>query len=225
VRRAALALAAALAAGAAQADSDLGLRCIAEAESGNHRLCEQATAAAPADLRVRRAFARALIIGGEENRAVLEYDHVARLSPTEPQAHFDLAAALVALDFHEDAERPLERALKLKPDFDDAHRLAVILHQRAKRWDRALGHSLKLAATGDSAAMFDVSLAYEFGRGAPQSQAEALAWLTKAAEAGHVGAADRLTHIHLEGLLGAAPDERAALAWAAKARRARQQLE
>ncbi len=206
MRRAALALAAALAAGAASADSDLGLRCVAEAESGNYRLCEEATTAQPADLRVRRAFARALIIGGQENRAVFEYDHVARLSPDDPLAHFELAAALGALNYYEDAERPLERALTLRPDFEDAHRLAVILHQRSKRWDRALGHSLKLAATGDSAAMLDVSLAYEFGRGAPQSQSEALAWLTKAAEAGHIGAADRLTHIYLEGLLGAAPD-------------------
>jgi TPR repeat protein len=225
VRRWALALAATLAAGAAQADADLGLRCVAEAESGNYRLCEQAAAAAPQDVRVRRAFARALLIGGAENRAVFEYDHVARLAPNDAQAHFDLAAALGALNYFEDAERPLERALALKPDFDDAHRLAVILHQRFKRWDRVLAHSRTLADRGDSAAMFDVSLAYEFGRGAPQSNAEAIAWLVKAAEAGHVGAADRLTHIYLEGLLGAPRDEPTALAWAAKARQARQRLE
>jgi TPR repeat protein len=225
VRRAALALAATLSAGAAHADADLGLRCVAEAESGNYRLCEQAAAAAPTDVRVRRAFARALLIGGAENRAVFEYDHVARLAPNDARAHFDLAAALGSLNYFEDAERPLERALALQPDFDDAHRLAVILHQRFKRWDRVLAHSQTLAGRGDSAAMFDVSLAYEFGRGAPQSDAEALAWLTKAAEAGHVGAADRLTHIHLEGLLGAPRDETTALAWAAKARQARQRLE
>lgn len=226
MRRAALALAAAAAlmAGPAVAD-DLGLRCVAQAESGNYRLCEQAAAAAPQDVRVRRAFARALLIGGATNRAVFEYDHVTRLAPDDPQAHFDLAAALGALDFFEDAEQPLERALALKPDFHDAHRLAVILHQRLKRWDRALSHSLVLAEAGDSTAMHDVSLAYEFGRGTAQSDSEALAWLVRAAEAGHVGAADRLTHIYLEGLLGVRPDEQAALAWAAKARAARQELE
>lgn len=132
---------------------------------------------------------------------------------------------LGALDYFEDAERPLERALALNPDYEDAHRLAVILHQRLKRWDRALAHALRLAEAGDSAAMHDVSLAYEFGRGAPRSEAQALEWLVRAAEAGHVGAADRLSQIYLEGLLGVAADETQALAWAAKAREARRRLD
>lgn len=226
MRRPAFALAAALLAGSAEAaDSELGRRCVAEAESGNYRLCEQAAAAAPTDVGVRRAFARALLTGGAENRAVFEYDHVTRLAPDDARAHFDLAAALSALNYYEDAERPLERALELQPDFGDAHRLAVIVHQRAKRWERALRHSLTLAEAGDSTAMLDVSLAYELGRGAPRSEGDALAWLQKAAEAGHVGAADRLVHIHLEGLLGAPADEQAAFAWAARARKARRQLE
>jgi TPR repeat protein len=219
--RAALGALAALLSAAAPAAADMGLRCIAEAESGNHRLCEQAVRAAPNDLRVRRAFARALLIGGAENRAVLEYDEVARRAPNDPQAHFDLAATLGALNYYEDAERPLERALALKPDYEDAHRLAVLMNERLRRWERALRHSLRLAESGDTAAMHDVSLAYELGRGAPQSHATALLWLERAGEGGHVGALDRLTNIYLEGLLGVAADERAALAWAANARRAR----
>lgn len=201
--------------------ADIGLRCIAEAESGNHRLCEQAVQAAPDDLRVRRAFARALLIGGAEKRAVLEFDDLARRAPNDPQAHFDLAAALGALNHYEDAERPLERALALKPDFEDAHRLAVLMNERLKRWERALQHSLRLAEGGDTAAMHDVAVAYEFGRGVAQSHATALTWLKRAGEAGHVGALDRLTQIYLEGLLGVASDEKTALAWAAKAREAR----
>ena len=221
-----LAAAAATALAAApSAEADLGQRCIAEAESGNHRLCEQAVEATPGDLRVRRAFARALLVGGAENRAVLEYDELARRAPDDAQAHFDLAAALGALNYYEDAERPLERALALKPDFDDAHRLAVLMNERLKRWDRALQHSLRLAEAGDTAAMHDVAVAYEFGRGVERSQAAALDWLVRAGEAGHVGALDRLTHIYLEGLLGVASDEKAALAWAAKAREARLRME
>jgi len=220
----AAAMATALAA-ATPAAADLGPRCIAEAERGNHRLCEQAVEAAPGDLRIRRAFARALLVGGAENRAVLEYDEVARRAPDDPQAHFDLAAALGALNYYEDAERPLERALALRPDFEDAHRLAVLMHQRLKRWDRALQHSLRLAEGGDTSAMHDVSVAYEFGRGVEANQAAALNWLVRAGEAGHVGALDRLTHIYLEGLLGVASDEKAALAWAAKAREARLRMD
>ena len=225
MRGCALAVAALLAAGGAQAQSELGLRCLAEAESGNHRLCEQAAAAAPDDLQVRRAFARALLIGGAENRSVFEFDEVARLAPADPRAHFDLAAALIALNYHEDAERPLERTLALDPGFQDALRLAVILNERFKRWEQAVAHSSKLAAAGDSIAMADLATAHELGRGTERSEAQALAWLVKAAEAGHVGAADRLTHIYLEGLLGAPRDEAAGLAWAARAREARLRLE
>jgi TPR repeat protein len=225
VRGAASVLAATLVAGAAQAaDADLGRRCAASVDSGDYRICEQAAAAAPTNLAVRRAFARALLIGGANNRAVFEYDRVARMAPDDSQAHFDLAAVLGALNYFEDAEAPLARALELRPDFSDAHRLAVILYQHLRRWDEALAHCRILAAQGDSTAMFDISIAYELGRGAPQSQAEALAWLVKAAEAGHVGAADRLTDIYLEGLMGVPQDEAEGLAWAARARLARQQL-
>lgn len=209
----------------AAAGDDVSARCLDQGDRGDYRLCERAVAAHPEDLRLRRALARALLVGGAEKRAVLEYDRVAQLAPDSAEAQFELAVALGALDHFEDAERPLERALALKPDYADAHRLAVILHQRLQRWERALPHALRLAEAGDPLAMHDVALAYEFGRGAPRDEALALTWLGRAAEAGHVGAADRLTQIYLEGLLGVPPDEAQALAWAAKARQARRGLE
>jgi TPR repeat protein len=56
----------------------------------------------------------------------------------------------------------------------------------------ALGKFQPLAEKGNAQAQFDLGVMYRQGQGVAQSDAEAVAWWTKAAEQGHVEAQDNL---------------------------------
>lgn len=216
--RAALLLAAALLAppaGAAGASwSEL---CAANAGHGGIADCARALAEDPGNLVLRRLYAKSLLLGGGERQAIEEYRRIAELLPDDAAAHYDLASAYLALYRYGAAIPPLERALALQPDHVEAMMLAGIAYQSLGRAAEAFPIFLRLAERGDVLAMHDVAVSLERGLGTGKDERAALHWLTRAAEAGHVGALDRLAEVYREGRLGVAPDAAAADAWAARA--------
>ncbi len=198
-------------------------RCLAEAQDGNWRNCEIALALAQDDLALRRALGRALMIGGEYERAVQTYEKIVADHPERADSHYELAGVLGSLNRFVEAEGPVLRALELLPDHRKALQLAAIVYNHMRQPERALPYTRRLAERGDRLAMFDLARYYERGTGVAADPGKAFAWFRRAAEAGHVGAMDRMTVIHLEGGLSQPVDREKGAQWAARARAARRE--
>ncbi|MFQ5765509.1 MAG: hypothetical protein ACE5GT_11310, partial [Rhodospirillales bacterium] len=74
---------------------------------------------------------------------------------------------------------------------------------------------------GDAISMFDLFQYYRDGIGVDRDQEEAVAWVERAGDHGHLGALQLMVRIHLDGLMGKAVDEAKAGQWALKFRQAR----
>lgn len=83
-------------------------------------------------------------------------------------------------------------------------------------YDAALKEWLPLAERGHILAQYDVGLMFDDGRGAPQSDAEALRWYRKAADQGHAGAQNNLALMYAAGQ-GVIRDDAEAVSWWRKA--------
>ena len=59
--------------------------------------------------------------------------------------------------------------------------------------------TLGLAEKDDAGALFNVGIAYEFGRGVEQSDTEAATWYRRAADKGHAGARYNLANLYRDG--------------------------
>jgi len=207
-------------AGAAAAET-LAERCAAGVAAGDFRTCAAAVAERPDDAAVRRLYAQSLAKAADYDGAVREYRAVTRIAPNDGRAFYEFGWMLAFVRRYQEAVAPIEEAIRLRPDHTPSYRAATIIYQIIKRPEDALRVALAGARLGDTVAMFDVYFCYADGTGTAKNDGEAYRWLSRAAEAGHVAAMDRLVAVFLHGELGQAPDERKAEEWATKARIAR----
>lgn len=219
--RAALTAAGVLLAGLPAAAETAAERCAAGAATGDRAACEAAVAAAPADAKLRRLLAISRTKTGDYDGAIEAYREVTQLSPRDAQAHYELGWMLAFVRRYAESAAPFEEAIRLRPDHAPTYRAAAIVYELLKRHPEMFRVMLAGARLGDEIAMFDTYHCYERGRGTARDDAAALAWLTRAGEAGHVTAMDKLAEIYLNGGLGAKADEGLAERWATRARLAR----
>src|SRR5262249_665416 len=73
----------------------------------------------------------------------------------------------------------------------------------------------KAAEKGDAEAMYQLGLAYRYGRGAKQDYKEAMAWFRKAVDNDHAPAIPEIAIMYLRGL-GVAKNDKEAVAWSRK---------
>ncbi|MGH7005106.1 MAG: hypothetical protein ACREIP_14275, partial [Alphaproteobacteria bacterium] len=209
-----------LAAGGAEAQT-LAERCVSGVAAGDFRSCAAAVADRPADPELRRLYAQSLAKASDYDGAVREYREVTRLAPADGRAFYEYAWMLAFVRRCNEAAAPIVESIRLRPDHAPSYRAAAIIYQITKRPTDILRVAVAGARLGDSVAMFDAYNCYAEGTGTPRDEAQAFAWLLKAAEAGHVLAMDRLSALYLNGGLGQAPDGHKAEEWATKARLAR----
>ena len=214
--------AALLVSAAAPAAADLKEDCLkARRANGGWQVCRRAVGAFPKDADVRRNYAISLSFGGAYDSAVRQFLAVTRLAPKSHRAHYELAWIYAFKRQYGEAERPIERAMALKPRHLKYMRLAAIVFAANKHVTKRFTVVKEAAEMGDQIMMFELAFLYADGNGVKENLAETLKWLTRAAEKGHVLAMDRLAHAYLNGKLGATKDRKKAAFWAKKAQQAR----
>lgn len=202
--------------------ADLKDDCLkARRANGGWQVCRRAVGAHPRDAEVRRNYAISLSFGGAYDSAVRQYQAVTRLTPKSHRAHYELAWIFAFKRQYGEAERPIERAMELKPKHLKYMRLAAIIFAANKNAIKRFNVVREAAEMGDQILMFELAFLYADGNGVKVNLAETLRWLTRAAEKGHVLAMDRLSHAYLNGKLGAQKDREKADYWARKAQAAR----
>jgi len=182
--------------------------------------CNKALQAAPEDLALRRHLGRALLDVGDGMGGATEFGGIAEELQSDAGAWFDYAAALATDYRFTEAATAIARSLALDPQRFEANKIAVIAFERAGRDGEAYQANLRLAAMGDRIAMNDIAEALVDGRGIAADPPRAVTWFERAAQAGHIGAMDRLARIHRDGLYGRKPDPVAAEQWARRAQEA-----
>lgn len=211
-------LAALLIAPPAFAQQGLAARCAALAAEGNIAACERAIAENPADDESRRHLGRAFLAVGDGGMSIRTYRDLLTRHPDDWTLHYDLAVATTAAMRYGEAVEPALTALRLHPGDVPALKIARIALQMSGRHGDAVPVLERLAAAGDTTAMYDLGEAYEFSRGVARAPARAVAWYAQAGEAGHGAAAARLADAYLDGELDLAADAAAAEMWAKRAR-------
>lgn len=202
----------------AVAQSNLKADCARQARQGGHRICERAVEETPNDPRLRRLYGLSLSAAGAYTRSIEQFRKITELTPTDPVAHFEYAWMLAFVRRYPESIAPIERALELKPDYRRALIVAAIIYATEKRQTDRLRVVLAAARLGERIAMFDAYDLYLNGIGTARDDRAAFDWLRRAANAGHVGAMDRLVQIYLNGGLGQPQDLKAAARWATRAR-------
>ncbi|MGQ0677043.1 MAG: hypothetical protein ACT4N4_13280 [Rhodospirillales bacterium] len=216
MRRAVLLAAVAIAGAPAVLAQDLRQNCFAVDGYEKIEACAAALKAAPKDLALRRALARAYIDVGDGVGGASEYGAIARERPEDPEAWYDYALALATDYRYREAASAIDHALKLDPDRPAANKIAVIAYEGAGRIADAYGAGLRLAGMGDAIAMYETAEALVKGRGVKADPPAAVPWFRRAAEAGHVDAMAALAKIYAEGLYGEKPDPAQAAQWKKK---------
>lgn len=216
-----LAAAAAVPAPAAGSVNTLKQLCAAGARDGDWVSCERAVSKFPQDIEMRRDYARAVFVSGRYRKALDLYRKTVEMAPDNADAQLDLAGAYGSLHMYPEAVEPVEAAIRLDPANMMAWRLAAIIYRQVHRDADALQANIRAAELGDSLAVYEVSQMYSLGIGTRRDEKKALAWLTRAAEGGHVAAMDQLSRIYARGEFGQKIDKAKAAYWAEKARKAR----
>ncbi len=183
--------------------------------------CATAVAETPNNPALRRLYAMSLARTGQYHAAVNQYREVTRLAPRDGRGFYEHAWMLAFLRRYAEAIEPIERSISLSPDHLPSYRAAAIIYDLVKRPNDLFRVALAGANLGDVIAMYDTHVCYAKGRGTARDDAQALAWLVRAAEGGHVTAMDELVQMYLNGGLGESPDTARAEDWASRARRAR----
>lgn len=216
IRPVSLALVASLIAPPALAQ-DWRASCLSARGQDKVLACTKALEAAPKDLALRRALARAHMDVGDGMGGTGEYGAIAQERPDDPQAWFDYAAALATDYRFAESAVAVERALKLRPNHFESNKIAIIAYERMGRHADAYAANLRLAAMGDAIGMYDAAEALIEGRGVEADPPAAVQWFRRAAEAGHFGAMAMLAKIYAEGLYGQPKDPAQSADWAKKA--------
>ena len=207
------------------ADTDAVALCRSEAQAGQLDNCRIALAANPGDISIRRLIAHGLLVVGDEAGSLGEFEALANEFPDDARAQYDYGVTLVALHHYAHGADILVRAVTLDPEFLDAQIAASIILAQVGRQEEAFTALSKAAALGSDTAMYELSESYRIGYGVKMDEAAAFLWLTRAAEAGHVAAMDKLVEIYLEGGYGIEPSDTRAEAWAMRAHRRREGLD
>ncbi len=198
-------------------ESDAAL-CARTAAEGNFRACTRAVRADRDDLESRRNLALAyLAINDLENTDRVHREIIA-LTPDDPRAYYDFAAALTTFFEFKHAVEPMRAALRLAPDDRDIIRLAAMVFEQAKEYRDAFAVMKHGAELGEMLLMFDVAVYYQRGLGTLNDPQAAREWFERAAEAGHVGAMEVMAAYYRDGRDGTPRDGARARYWAERAR-------
>jgi TPR repeat protein len=179
-----------------------------------------AGAITPQELAKMRAFATGLLVNEQYEDAIATFITIAEQTPDDPKSQYDVASAMAFLRMWADVPPHIERAIALDPDNTLYHELAAMTYLRLEDDPQAFAATRRGAELGDIKAMYTLSGMYEHGRGTDPSQARALAWLERAAKAGHMGAMDAMSRVYRDGLYGQAPDRAQEAAWKQELERA-----
>ncbi len=205
----------------ARAPAEAAALCASNAENGAVAACEEAARENPGDVAVQRNLAKSFIAIGDFDSAADVYQAIAATRPDDARAQADLGGTLAFVRRYVEALAPMEAVIRLRPGDAVAHRSAAVVYLQLGRAADAVRVTRKAAELGDAIAMFDLVGFYRDGTGVAADPRQALAWATRAAEAGHLGALDLMVRVYLEGLLDEPVDEDKAKAWAWKFRSAR----
>jgi TPR repeat protein len=203
------------AAASAQTSAEL---CARTAKDGNIQMCQAAVAANPRDLASRKHLAYAYLALNNDINCFRTHDEIVRLAPDDPDSHYLFAVALMTFGRFQDAVEPARIALRLNPNDLPTVQIAALVFEATRHEDEAFAAFRRGAALGDPLLMFDTAMAYAQGRGTPRDDAASFAWLTRAAEGGHVTAMVMLSEIYRDGRAGVTPDAGRAAHWAARAK-------
>ena len=205
------------------AAEDWSGRCIQDVEKGNIAACEKAVAADPRNPVLRRHYARAMSFRGLYDSALEQYRQVTVIRPGEARSWYDYGYYLAFMRRYAEAVKPLERTVALNPGHIAALRALAISYASVRKPRKVFDTTIALARLGDRIAMFEISVFYQEAYGVRQDPVRAHGWLVRAAEAGHIGAMDRLVQVYQNGQLSQHRDDKKAEFWATQARRAREQ--
>lgn len=188
----------------AQDDSEA---CVARSRDGDFAVCERAVAIRPGNLELRRHLAFAYLAVNDKDACVRVHQATVALAPSDPAVWLDYAIAMATFWDYRGAVPPIREALRLAPDDREANRIAALIFAAIGDTAAAFDANRRGAELGDIVQMFALADAYARGLGTARDPDAARHWLVRAAEAGHVGAMDRLGESDPE--------------WAERARRAR----
>lgn len=201
--------------------ADLRGLCAASARDGDVVVCERAVAQYPDDPAPRRNYARALYVSGRYDAAIEQYREAVARSPNDAQAQLELAGSLASLRRYGEAVEPIQAAMRLEPGNIMIYRVASIVYRQMGWPALALDANRKAADLGDLLAVYELSQMYSLGIGVERNPGEAMKWLERAGETGHVAAMDQLARVYRQGELDQAADPAKADYWARKANEAR----
>ncbi len=197
-------------------ESDTAL-CARTAREGNFKACTRAVRDDPDDLDSRRNLAAAYLAVNDLENTDRVHREIVALTPDDPRAYYDYAAALSTFFEFKQAMEPVRVALRLAPDDLPTLRLAAIIFEQAKSYRDAFAAARAGAEHGEMLLMFDTAVYYQRGLGTPADPEAARLWFERAAEAGHVAAMETLARIHREGRDGAPIDAAKAEYWEKRA--------
>jgi len=200
---------------------DWAQRCTRDVEKGNVEACQKAVKDDPKNPVLRRHYARAMSFRGLYQSAIDQYRLITTIRPAEARSWYDYGYMLAFARRYKEAVVPLEKAVKINPSYIAALRILAISYAKEKRAAQVFRVTLSMARLGDRIAMFETSIFFQEAYGVGRDAIKAHQWLVKAAEAGHIGAMDRLVRVYQNGQLGQARSDRKAEFWATQARRAR----
>lgn len=136
-------------------------------------------------------------------------------------AHYNYGSSAGTLRRYHIAVEALRQAIRLKPDFVEAHLVLAIALEKPGRFDEARHAKLMAAELGDVTAMYELAEYYASGPVGPGRERKALMWMERAANGAQIGAMDRMADIYFDGQLGQARDPRKAEEWFRTASNAR----
>jgi len=200
---------------------DWAARCTQDIEKGNIEACRKAVAEEPKNPVLRRHYARAMTFRGLYQSAIDQYRIITGIRPAEARSWYDYGYALAFVRRYKESIQPLEKAVEINRSYVAALRILAIAYAKEKKPAMVFRATLAMAGIGDRIAQFEVSIFYQEAYGVGRNFVKSLQWLVKAAEAGHIGAMDRLVRVYQNGGLGQAKNDRKAEFWAIQARRAR----
>lgn len=193
-------------AGAVLAESDDAAKCALGAREGDFQACVRAIAHDPTDLASRRNLALAYLSINSYEECDRTHREIIALTPDDPRAHYDYAAALATFFEFSRAAEPIRVALRLAPDDLTIIRLAATIFEQAREYREAFAAMRIGAEHGEMLMMFDLAVYYQRGLGTPPNPEAARTWFERAAASGHVGAMEALARIFAEGRDGAPRD-------------------
>lgn len=195
--------------------------CGREYRNGAVDICREAQEADPDNLTLMRYLAVAYQMTGAYEPSLRLYRTLAERQPDNADAQYEYGYTAAFMRRYPEAVEPLERALRLEPTVMKHYLLLQIVYATLEREDDRFRVTKAAADQGHVISMFEVAFLYHRGEGVEQDDEQAVSWMRRAAEGGHIQAMDRMAQMHLNGLWGIERNEAEAEAWATRAEQAR----